>query len=322
MLALGGNFSNLFDKWHEVISNASTSASWQQYIYCGIQAKLAGKGGVCDNDNEATEYPLSSILKFDSSGDALQPINTYLEKFYNDSIGIDYLDRMSSVAWTGGHLLGRRFRDTSASSSFNFKGFGHVVNERFTVTKYPFSTYFSIGTGNRYYSSGVVHDEFGPWSNWSLQDVTPTWQWRPELCDVVAAQNIRITYDITDAWQKGNCLMFRYTPDPKSWLYKVLGSGGDGGGGSCNVPVNDRQDCMGEAGGDKSTCLSDPTCCFDDSQSGSSPWCYKKRENYTPYYEMATATYMLYSTKLNTDHDVYISMVTKSNCEGWIEVGV
>ena len=322
MLALGGNFSNLFDKWHEVISNASTSASWQQYIYCGIQAKLAGKGGVCDNDNEATEYPLSSILKFDSSGDALQPINTYLEKFYNDSIGIDYMDRMSSVAWTGGHLLGRRFRDTSASSSFNFKGFGHVVNERFTVTKYPFSTYFSIGTGNRYYSSGVVHDEFGPWSNWSLQDVTPTWQWRPELCDVVAAQNIRITYDITDAWQKGNCLMFRYTPDPKSWLYKVLGSGSDGGGGSCNVPVGDRQDCMGEAGGDKSTCLSDPTCCFDDSQSGSSPWCYKKRENYTPYYEMATATYMLYSTKLNTDHDVYISMVTKSNCEGWIEVGV
>jgi hypothetical protein len=49
--------------------------------------------------------------------------------------------------------------------------------------------------------------------------------------------------------------------------------------GMCSVPLEDRQDCIGPAGGDPATCKAstDPPCCFDKdgAAQGISPWCYK-----------------------------------------------
>ena len=123
-----------------------TGTLWQQDIYCGIQGAEREQGGECENDRKAISFPLSSFLKFDTTGDGIQSVGTVLQNFPNKAIGIDFLDRVSSVSWTGGHLLGKPFRDNSSSVN-NFKGFGHVITERCVKTSLPFSTYFSIGTG-------------------------------------------------------------------------------------------------------------------------------------------------------------------------------
>jgi hypothetical protein len=358
--SLGGNFKDAMKAAHDIFNNSATTPDWQKHIYCGIQFKSENNDGICDNDREAIEYPLSSVLKFDSGSDSIQKVSNILQNFSDKSIGIDYIDRVTSVAWTGGHLLGKEFRDNSESSN-NFKGFGHIINERFVETKLPFSTYFSLGTGNNYYNKGVKIP-FGPWTNWSLQDQLPTWQWRPELCDKIQAQNVRISYDISEAYQKSNCLLFRYTKNPSEWLTST-----------CNISNEDKEDCDcgGDDCGNKQQCLDNSGCCFDDSvDAGKYPWCYNKndlktdtdcnisnenKENcvcggdncgeedqclnnsdccfddnvdsdkypwcYKKSKRMITSTYMFYAVKI-PKNSYNLCLITKSNGEGFIELGV
>ena len=300
-----------------------TSTLWQQDIYCGIQGADRAQGGECDNDRKAISFPLSSFLKFDSSGDSIQSVGTVLQNFPNKAIGIDFLDRVSSVSWTGGHLLGKPFRDNSSSVN-NFKGFGHVITERCVKTSLPFSTYFSIGTGDNYYRDGVKVP-FGPWSNWSLQDISPTWQWRPELCDPVMAQYVRISYDISDAYQKGNCLLFRYTPNPSDWLRSVLQyNTGDSSSGKCDIPNAQRQDCLPNySGSDVKGDCDKKGCCYEESDA--SPWCYKPTDkpssNHPAVGPFITSTYMLYALDVPPGH-YKVSLIVKSSGTSFAELGI
>ena len=313
-----GNFQKALSFAHNTYNNASTLPLWQQHIYCGIQGVDVGQGGECKNDREAITFPLSSVLKFDSSGDSIQSIDTILQGFYNKSIGVDYLDRISSVSWTGGHLLGKPFRDNSTSVN-NFKGFGHIITERYVKTTLPFSTYFSIGTGDNYYRKGVKIP-FGPWTNWSIQDISPTWQWRPELCDPVMAQYIRISYDITDAYYKGNCLLFRYTPNPSEWLRTVLSY--NNGNTKCDISESERQDCLPNySGNDVKGDCSKKQCCYEENDN--SPWCYKPNSSHiNPYVgKFISSTYMLYAVDIPPGN-YNISFITKSSGKSFAELGI
>ena len=312
---LAGEFAKTLQKVWTQYNDAPTTPDWQQQIYCGIQGTSTKPFlGKCDNDLLAVEYPLSSFLKFDSGSDSLQKVSTTLQDFSDKAIGIDYVDRVTSVGWTGGHLLGKVFRDSSSSTN-NFKGFGHVINERFVVQKLPFSTYFSIGTGENYYSQGDLIP-FGPWTNWSLQDVSPTWQWRPELCDPIAAQKVRISYDTSDAYQKGNSLLFRYTSNPSSWLRQVLGAKE-----SCSLNGAARTDCLPNySGSDVKGDCAKANCCYDESAD---PWCYKKvSQNILSNGDKTqTCTYMLYATNIEAG-DIIVSLITKTSGKGRIELGL
>jgi hypothetical protein len=320
-VAQSGNFKKELSNAHDTYNNAPTIPIWQQHIYCGIQGEDTGQGGECKNDREAITFPLSSVLKFDSAGDRIQSNDTILEGFSNKSIGIDYIDRVSSISWTGGNLLGKPFRDNSSSVN-NFKGFGHVITERCVQTTLPFSTYFSIGTGENYYRQGIKIP-FGPWTNWSIQDISPTWQWRPELCDPVMAQYIRISYDITDAYQKGNCLLFRYTPNPSDWLKNIL-QYSTGSTNKCDLPTNQKQDCLPNYPGDnlKQDCLN-KSCCYEESDY--SPWCYHpasgggvKPDNIGDF---LSSTYMLYAIDIEPGN-YKISIITKSSGQNFAQLGI
>ncbi|MCP3683250.1 MAG: polysaccharide deacetylase family protein [bacterium] len=326
-VAQSGNFKKALTSAHNTFNGGSTKPIWQQYIYCGIQGEDTGQGGECKNDREAITFPLSSVLKFDSGGESIQANETILKSFSNKAIGIDYLDRTSSVSWTGGHLLGKSFRDNSTSVN-NFKGFGHIVTERVVKTSLPFSTYFSIGTGENYYRQGVKVP-FGPWTNWSIQDQSPTWQWRPELCDPVLAQYIRISYDITDAYQKGNSLLFRYTPNPTEWLRTILQyNSGKSSNGKCNVPLSERKDCLAGYGGSNLTkACADKNCCWDNTVDPSQhPWCYMSGSGSTTpskplVGDFSSSTYMLYAIDI-PQGEYQVSLITKSSGKGFVELGV
>ena len=42
------------------------------------------------------------------------------------------------------------------------------------------------------------------------------------------------------------------------------------------VPLDQRQDCIGQAGGDKTTCLNTPGCSYDNTPDvAQAPWCFK-----------------------------------------------
>ena len=325
-LAQSGDFSKALENSYQTFNSETsppgpqTKSNWQQLVYCGIQGSNVGQGGVCNNDESAVEFPLTSVLKFDSGRDAIQSIGTILQGFANKAIGIDYIDRVTSVSWTGGHLLGREFRDNSSSSG-NFKGFGHVITERYVKTKLPFSTYFSLGTGENYYNQGVLIP-FGPWSNWSLQDQVPTWQWRPEACDPIMAQYLRISYDISDAYQKGNSLLFRYTPNPSDWLRTVIKEG-SGKTDACDITTSSRIDCLPNYSGNdvKGDCAK-KQCCYKEDNNA--PWCYNKSSvaSSTPSVGATiSSTYMLYAIDIPPG-EYYVSLITKTNGIGFIDLGI
>ena len=58
----------------------------------------------------------------------------------------------------------------------NFGGFSQFYPEKSVVGGNIFVTNFNVGRGMRYYDSGNVAGD-REWSNMSMQDISPTWQW-------------------------------------------------------------------------------------------------------------------------------------------------
>jgi endo-beta-N-acetylglucosaminidase D len=109
----------------------------------------------------------------------------------------DYYDR-SDIYWSGWN------RDPSNTETTNsWKGFAHYVASMSVINDLPFVTNFNTGHGFRYFIDAEQLSE-RQWSNRSVQDIPPSWQWRIE------SSSIKLTpeYDWNDAYYGGTSLKF------------------------------------------------------------------------------------------------------------------
>ena len=78
-----------------------------------------------------------------------------------------------------------------------WKGIGHYISARSTITSLPFETAFNTGHGFNYYANGSILTA-GSWHNMSHQDILPTWMFH--------SGSINLNYYFVDAYSGGSCL--------------------------------------------------------------------------------------------------------------------
>ena len=111
--------------------------------------------------------------------------------------------------------------DESTTALRNFQGLSHYIPERSAIQQsLPFTTHFSIGSGERYNYRG--RRTGGSWYNLAQQDVVPTYRWlvyrKGSTTPVKDGAGLpELTGD--DAYTGGSCLRLNSTADADLVLY-------------------------------------------------------------------------------------------------------
>ena len=315
-----GDFSKFLSGVAEMAQKPNT---WfDMALYCGKQADkpypvYGGNNpysGKCDNYKAAVERPLASIGWY--SANNLEQGAKDLKSVVSGAQNlVDIITTGNNVIFNGGDLLGKNKRAnlSTLSAKDYWKGIGFYVTARSAIQQYPFYTSFSLGTGQSFYVGGD-DTGLGPWSNWSMQDILPTWQWWPIEKYMKDARFIRINYDMQNVWHKSQSLQFTYNPTPSTWLRERT-----------DCKSNTGKDCnCGESNcGDQSACTKSGQCCFDSSKPGDKPWCYipEGGEPVDANQNKFTAAYRLYKTKLSLRNGCEISAVVQTSFNSSVAIG-
>jgi endo-beta-N-acetylglucosaminidase D len=85
----------------------------------------------------------------------------------------------------------------------NWKGIAHYIPASSVIHTLPFITHFNTGHGTHYRINGETRMS-GAWTNLSLQDILPTWQWT--VYTPAGGKTITPAYDFTNAYRGGSSL--------------------------------------------------------------------------------------------------------------------
>ena len=285
---------------------------WDSAIYCGTQSKNLGKlgygaaSGSCVNEENAIEKPMASLNLYYI--DILwRWFGSYanIPGYPDIQAMVDWTIQNQLVFWTGARLLSSKNRVNTGTSADYWKGMAHYVSEKSCINSYPFYTSFTLGIGKDFYIMGYPQN-FGHWSNWSMQSILPTWMWCPNNEDIEDAQFIKFYFDMDDVYQKSNSLSITTVADPTSWIRLQPPKP------TCNLPNNQRNDCDID---NKDKCISSD-CCWDETVDPEKyPWCYHKGYSEDSGYIYKTgnkkATYKLYKTQLDLSQGCTLSVTYK-----------
>ncbi len=87
----------------------------------------------------------------------------------------------------------------------NFAGMARFVYDKSVINETPFNTFFNTGHGKAFYIDGQkMHSR--QWTNRSLQDITPTWNWLIDSEDNVP--KLKAAYDFETAFYGGNSIKY------------------------------------------------------------------------------------------------------------------
>jgi endo-beta-N-acetylglucosaminidase D len=90
----------------------------------------------------------------------------------------------------------------NTTTDSNWKGIAHYIPANSVIRTLPFITHFNTGHGSHYRVDGETCMT-GPWTNMSLQDILPTWQWTVFGPN---GKSLSAGYDFSDAYKGGSSL--------------------------------------------------------------------------------------------------------------------
>ncbi|WP_448374805.1 endo-beta-N-acetylglucosaminidase [Fervidobacterium sp.] len=119
---------------------------------------------------------------------------------YYSSKTFDEFWRKEETLWIGNHekLI---YNNKNSDQAKKWPGFAKFVNEKSSVTKLPFVTFFNVGHGETFFVEGK-RIKNSPWYNRSMQDIMPTYRW------MVNGKSLSAYVDYTDAYYGGTSLSF------------------------------------------------------------------------------------------------------------------
>lgn len=107
------------------------------------------------------------------------------------------------------------FHEVDRDNYKKWDGVAHYIPARSVIGSYPFVTRFNIGQGMKFFLNGKLASK-DEWSNASIQDILPTWQWwiqrfdqqQQSLDDAVAVSErpLQPSYDTDHAYDGGASL--------------------------------------------------------------------------------------------------------------------